>query len=460
MDVKMGEVVKAVGGEWLDAPAADSLLHKVSTDTRTIQKGDLFFALSGVRFDGHDFVKEALEKGAAYFVISNPKQITAEQRRSARFIQAVDTLKAYGDLAKLIRQKFKIPAVAITGSSGKTTVKELVAHALSQKFQVLKNRGTENNLVGVPKTIFQIEKEHEVVVLEMGTSAPGEIDRLASIIGPQIGIITQIGLAHLEGLKSQEGVREEKIKLISHVERGGVVIVNGQDPWLKDLACGVHKLIRVGFAKDSCDLVAEQIWCHETGSSFYVNGQLYETQLLGRHNVLNCLFAIGAGEALGVETATLQKAISSFKPVAGRMVLKQIEGIHFLDDTYNSNPSSFKAALETLKEFKIRERRGVVCGDMLELGGHSEALHREIGALAASMLFDFVIAAGPQCKFLVDEALKRGFEAKKIHHVKDSKEAGKLCREIAAAGDRILVKGSRGMQMEKVFDCFITSSTR
>lgn len=458
MDIEFEEVLKVVRGEAFGPPAAPAPIRRVSTDTRTLEAGDTFFALKGANYDGHHFIREAASKGAVHFVISD-LPATSALRSAAHFIRVADTLTAYGDLAKFYRHQFRIPAVAVTGSSGKTTVKELTAHVLSQKFRVLKNRGTENNLVGVPKTLFQLEKQHEVLVLEMGTNFPGEIERLSSIISPQIGVITQIGLAHLEGLKDQAGVREEKLKLVQTMERGGVVILNGQDLLLKDVSCGVHKLVKVGFSKNA-QKFAEQLWCQETGSSFTVDGRLYETPLVGQHNILNCLFAIAVAEALGVEAALIQKAVASFKPVGGRMLPKTIEGIHFLDDSYNSNPSSFRAALETLKEFKIRERKGVVCGDMLELGDKAEALHRELGALIASMLFDFVIAAGPLSKFLVDEALKQGFNPKKIHAVKDSAEAGRLCREVASAGDRVLVKGSRGMQMERVFECFITSSTR
>ncbi len=461
MDVRMEEAIRAVGGR-MPEPVNGELLvpiRRISTDSRTIEKDDLFFALKGARFDGHDFIQEAFGKGVRHFVISELQDVPPDMKRSARFVKVPDTLKAYGDLAKFYRQKFKIPSIAITGSSGKTTVKELVAHVLSQQFRVLRNRGTENNLIGVPKTIFQLGREHEALVLEMGTNTHGEIGRLSSIIDPQIGIITQIGPAHLEGLKTQAGVFKEKLELVANMRRGGIVILNGEDPWLKDVTCGVQRRIRVGLSKGSGELVADRIWCHETGNSFYVNGRVYETQLLGRHNILNCLFAIAAAETLGVEGSAIQKTVADFKPVAGRMTLKLIDGIHFLDDSYNSNPSSFKAALETLKEFKTRERRGVVCGDMLELGDRSEMFHREMGALVAEMLFDFLIAAGPMSKSLAQEARHRGLDAKKVHWVKDSREAGRCCREIALAGDKILVKGSRGMQMEKVFECFTTSST-
>ena len=459
MDISVREILTATQGQWIGTTAAASRVGGVSTDTRTIEKGDVFFALEGQRFDGHDYLREAAQKGARCFVVSKTPDLS-EFKEPSGLILVADTLTAYGDLAKFYRQKFKIPAIAITGSAGKTTVKELVAHVLQRRFKVLKNRGTENNLVGVPKTLLQLEKGHEVVVLEMGTNQPGEIDRLSSMIAPQLGILTQIGLAHLEGLKTQEGIKEEKLSVLNHIERGGVLILNGQDPLLRDVQSGVHRIRRVGLSKEGSDRTAEQVWCHEEGCSFYVEGALFETSLIGRHNVVNCLYAIEAALALGMPLDKIQEALRSFKAVSGRMNVKNIDGIFFLDDSYNSNPNSFRAALETLKDFKMRGRKGVVCGDMLELGARAEELHRDIGTGMADLLFDFVIATGPFSKYLVEGALKQGFDPKRITHVKDSVEAGKVCREIALPGDRILVKGSRGMQMEKVFECFITSSIR
>ncbi len=459
MDISVREILTATQGKWIGAAAAASRVVGVSTDTRTIEKGDVFFALEGQRFDGHDYLQEAAQKGARCFVVSKTPDLS-EFKEPSGLILVADTLTAYGDLAKFYRQKFKIPAIAITGSAGKTTVKELVAHVLQRRFKVLKNRGTENNLVGVPKTLLRLEKEHEVVVLEMGTNQSGEIDRLSSMIAPQFGILTQIGLAHLEGLKTQEGIKKEKLSLLNHVERGGFLILNGQDPLLRDVQSGVHRIRRVGLSKEGSDRTAEQIWCHEEGCSFYVEGELFETSLIGRHNVVNCLYAIEAALTLGMPLDRIQEALRSFKAVPGRMNVKNIDGIFFLDDSYNSNPHSFRAALETLKDFKMRGRKGVVCGDMLELGAQAEELHRDIGTGLAELLFDFVIATGPFSKHLVEGALKQGFDPKRITHVKDSVEAGKVCREIALPGDRILVKGSRGMQMEKVFECFITSSIR
>ena len=433
---------------------------RVSTDTRSIGKNDVFFALKGPYFDGHDFLEEAAAKGAAHLVVEDPKRVSAAVKKATSIIEVDDTLKAYGDLAGAYRKKFKIPVIAVTGSCGKTTVKELIAHVLTKRFKVLKNRGTENNRVGVPKTLFQLEISHEVLVTEMGTNEPGEIGLLASILAPQIEVLTQIGSAHLEKLGSLEGVKAEKLLMVRSLERGGLLILNGQDPMLADVQSGVHRILRAGFSKKNCGVVAEQIWCHEKGSTFYVDGGLFETTLVGRHNVLNCLMAILVARSLGMKDAEIREALGEFRAPPGRLHLREIDGIRFIDDTYNANPTSFLAALETLKDFKIREKKGVVCGDMLELGPQSEELHRRIGAVMAEHLLDFIVAAGPWSRALADEALKNGFDPKKVHLVNDSAEAGSALCRIVSPGDMVLVKGSRGMKMEKVFDCFITSSIR
>lgn len=459
-DFQVDEILRWTRGRHIGRSDAPQPISRVSTDTRLLEKNDVFFALVGKRFDGHDFITEAMEKGVRTFVVSKSQKIKADQLKSAVFIQVEDTLTAYGDLARHHRQKFKIPVVAITGSSGKTTVKELTAHLLSSKFKVLKNRGTENNLVGVPKTLLQLEAGTEVVVLEMGTSLPGEIGRLSSIGQPQVGVLTQIGYSHLEGLKDLKGVREEKLSLLKNLERGGMLVVNGEDAQLAGLQSGVHRLVRVGFDRTRAQMTAENIWSHDQGTTFALNGtDKMETALLGRHNVLNCLLAVQAALALGVELGAIQKGLPGFKPMPGRLSLRTIDEIHFLDDSYNSNPTSFRAALETLKSLKTRGKKGVVCGDMLELGNDAEVLHRQAGRSLAEHLFDFVVAAGPLSEHLVQEAVKAGYPAGKIFHAENSSDAGKICQKLASGGDLVLVKGSRGMQMERIFECFMSCST-
>jgi len=452
MNLRHDELLTATGGKALGA-YPDRPIGRIWTDTRTLEPGDVFFALRGEHFDGHNFLEEAARRSAQYLVVEESEKARIP-KADLNVILVKDTLVAYADLAKAYRQKFKIPVVAITGSCGKTTTKEILVHLLATKFNILKNRGTENNLIGVPRCLLQLEEAHQVLVIEMGTNRPGEIDRLASIVSPQMGLITQIAACHLEGLKTLDGVREEKMRLIHHLERGGILLLNGEDEILREETSGVHRAIRVGFEKAYCEVSASHVWCHESGSAFHLDSDGFETQLIGRHNVQNALMAVVAAEALGVDRPALKKALAAFKPVPGRLTPKTVEGIVFLDDSYNSNPSSLRAGLETLKSFKVRGRKGVVIGDMLELGEHSEAEHRRIGKCIAEMLFDFVIVAGSLSQSVADEAVKEGFGVDRIHCVKNALEAGKLCRQLAVAGDRVLVKGSRGMRMEKVFDAF------
>ncbi len=401
---------------------------------------------------------DAARKGAVHFVISDLGKVPADAD-SFNVIVVPDVLAAYGDLAKFFRGRFEIPAIAVTGSSGKTTVKELLAQALSTQFSVLKNRGTENNLIGVPKTILQLEASHEVLLLEMGTNQPGEIARLSSIAAPQIGILTQIGYSHLEKLKNIEGVLEEKLGLLTNLARGGTLLLNNEDPFLKNVKSGAHRVLRVGFQKEGNDFFADNIWCHESGSSFRLNEkEIFEIPLVGRHNILNAMLAIAAAVTMGADRDRVRQKLKEFKAISGRLDLKNIDGVQFIDDSYNSNPTSFRAALETLKSFKTRGKKGVVFGDMLELGVQAEDLHRQMGSLLAELTFDFIIAAGPLSRLAAEEALKNGFNSSRVHCAQNSVEAGRICRSMVAEGDWVLVKGSRGMKMEKVFECFTPSS--
>lgn len=459
MDINFEEICRSASARLLSAPLPTMPIQGISTDTRTIQANDVFVALKGAKFDAHDFLQEAFEKGASFFIISDEKKAGAELLRKANVALVEDTLKAYGDIAANYRKKFKIPVAGITGSSGKTTVKELLSAILETHFQNLKNKGTENNLIGVPKTLLRLNASYQSAVIEMGTSLPGEIERLSQIVSPQIGILTQIGYSHLEGLKDLDGVFKEKTSLLKHLQNGGFLIVNGEDKRLKNLKPGAHPVLRVGF-ETGLEYMIDQVCLHEKGCAFRLGGMAYDTPLLGRHNVLNCGLAIVAALKLGVPAEKIQSTIAAFRPVPGRLQLKELGDILFIDDTYNANPTSFRAALETLKEFKARDKKALVCGDMLELGSHSERLHREMGLYAASLNLDCLIACGEASRFLVDEAVKSGFNASKIFHAASSVEAAAVCREKLNGRQVVLVKGSRGMKMEKIFECFMNLSIR
>ncbi len=460
MDIELLKLAQIVKGELLSQGYPDIKCSRFSTDTRLIEKNDVFFAFKGEKFDGHDFLKEAFDKGARTFIVSDETKLKQVLSKEANVIKVADTVAAYGDCAAHARLQCNIPFIAVTGSVGKTTAKELVAHFLQASLNVLKNRGTENNLIGVPKTLLQLTSAHEAAVLELGTNAPGEIGRLASLVKPQIGILTQIGYSHLEGLKNLEGVKKEKTSLIQHIERGGLLLLNGEDPEQADIQSGVHKIIRVGFSKPQADVIADQIWCHENGTTFRLNGQeLFETQLIGRHNLIHILFAIEVSKRLGIDLALMQKCLPGFKPVPGRLQIKKVDEMIFIDDSYNSNPTSFEAALETLKNMKVRGRKAVVCGDMLELGERSVELHQKMGKILAQMKLAYIVAAGDLCQVLVDEAIKDGYDAQRIFHVPNSLEAGQIVMKQAMPGDVILIKGSRRMAMEKILTCFSNYST-
>lgn len=453
MDLDFLEIIQATGGILCGPPSSKSV-RKICTDSRSIQKGDVFFAISGPRYDGHDFIGQAFGQGIDHFVISNEKKLPHSLKDKASVIQVRDVLTAYGDLAKYYRKKMSVQVIAITGSCGKTTVKELVWRTLSLKHTVLKNQGTENNLVGVPKTIFELDKTHEILVLELGTNQPGEIDRLSSIAMPDMAIITQIGDSHLEGLKDKASVKIEKLSLIKHLKKSGPVFLNGEDAFLDDVTSQDHQVIRVAHSAEISNIRAENVLLLQDGTTFDVDGQPFQTKLVGRHNVVNALFALAVARNLGIPDSEITKALSMFEPVPGRMKLRQAGKVNFIDDSYNSNPTSFQASLEALKEFKSTEKKAVVCGDMLELGELSKEFHQVLGRYAATLGLKFIIAVGPWSKFLVQAAIEQGFDSKQVFHLEDSYKAGVLCRKLAEPGQLILVKGSRGMKMEKVFEAF------
>ncbi len=420
---------------------------RYSTDSRTIEAGDWFVALKGERFDGHRFVSDVVARGAKGLVVSDRASVPSTLPTNVEVQIVDDTLKAYGDFAAAHRKQFSIPVIAITGSSGKTTIKELLGALLATRFQVLKNEGTENNLIGVPKTLLRLNSHHQVVVAEMGTNQPGEIARLSQIVSPDMAILTQIGLSHLERLKSREGVKAEKLALLPHLKKGGVLFLNAEDAILVTVQSPDHECVRV--------YAPQNIRYDTSGMKFNLDGREFETKLLGRHNALNCAMAIAVAKRMGVDDKQIAQGLAAFEPAYGRMNVKNLGDIVVIDDSYNANPQSFAAAMEVLAGMPKRGRKIVICGDMLELGDGSESLHRAAAHTVIAAQPDLVIAAGKNMAFLAQEAVQNSFDPARMVLVKDNQEAGRVAREQIHSGDLVLVKGSRGMAMEKVLD-FLT----
>jgi len=429
----------------------------VSTDSRHIAKGNLFVALVGEHFDGHDFLERAVAAGAAGVVIQRDRQGKADSLPADVTVLCVeDTLKALGDIAHDWRMKFKVPVVAITGSSGKTTTKEMAATVLEQTKTVLKNEGNLNNLIGLPLTLFRLHARHEAVVLEMGTNQRGEIRRLTEIAEPGIGIITNVGAAHLEGLRSLEMIREEKGDLFDTMAGRGIAVINIDDPnlspWEKRWA---GQKVTFGI-RGPADVYAEHITHEgEKGTIFtLVTGKASREitmTTVGNHNVYNALAAAAAARSCGVPFDKICRGLMAFKPVPGRMEVHRLKnGAFLINDAYNANPASVGEALKTLRELRGESRSVVVLGDMLELGDQSERLHEDIGRMISETGVNKVFLRGQFARAVARGAMKKGLREEQIHFDLSPEEITESLKRGLKEGDWVLVKGSRRMKMEEV----------
>ncbi|MEE4254189.1 MAG: UDP-N-acetylmuramoyl-tripeptide--D-alanyl-D-alanine ligase [Desulfuromusa sp.] len=432
-------------------------LSGISTDSRNLIPGSLFVPLRGERFDGHDYLSQAVKNGAAACL---SEEVVAGL--SVPVVRVADTLRALGDIAAAYRLQLNGPLVAITGSVGKTTTKEMLATILSRVAPGLKTAGNFNNLIGLPLTLFRLEKEHQWAVLEMGTSALGEIERLTEIAQPTIGIITNIGAAHLETLQGLDGVSRAKGELYAGLQ-GGTAILNLDDPRVARLpvANGVKKLTYGVSTK--AEVRAENIEENALGIQFDLlfSGQRTRAQLSlpGRHNVANALAAAAAAIELNVPLAEIAAGLAQFIAIPGRMNLSPLPcGGLLLDDSYNSNPLSASAALDVLTILPGQGRRVAVLGDMLELGEKSAKMHEDLGAKAAGVA-ELLLGIG---KFSAD--IRRGAETAGMtpgHMVElaDAAAAIEYLQKQQRPGDKILIKGSRGVHLEQLAEALKATAT-
>ena len=457
MSFSIEEVLKATDGKLLQGQAG-SVFRDISTDSRTVSEGDLFIALKGQRFDGHHFIVEVLEKKAGGVVIEEEKvgDMRWNGYRSRAVIAVKDTLWALGDLARERRRTFGIPVVALTGSNGKTTSKEMISACLESTFPVLKTKENLNNLIGLPLTLLRLTEKERIVVLEMGMNVPGEIRRLTEIAEPDVGLITNIEKVHLEGLGSIERVKEEKGELFRKMKKDGVILVNQDDPRVVDLASEFPgQKITFGVER-AADIKAKEVRLRETEkTSFVLVMEGEETEitlpLLGKQFVPNALSAIGVASLFGMEIAKAKKALEVFHPPPMRMEITRLAmGATLINDAYNANPRSMEAALETLAERKGRGRAIAVLGDMMELGNFTEPAHQHLGRVARDLSIDLLLVLGEQAPIVVESALRHGFSPQNVKVVESHSEAITLLEEMIQEGDWILVKGSRRMAMERI----------
>lgn len=419
-----------------------------SVDSRTVSAGDVFFALRGPHHDGHAFVGEAFAKGATAAVIEQPVEV------SGILLPVASTYRALKDLAAWARRQWPGTVVAVTGSAGKTTTKEAIAHLLAGRFAVGKSAGNYNNHVGVPLSLLRLPDGCQVAVLELAMNHAGEIAELAAIARPQIGVVTMVGHAHVEFFDSIEEVARAKRELIESLPPDGTAVLNADDPRVADFR-KVHPgpAVTFGFS-ESADVRAAAFERTPEGSRFQLVGDgWFHTRLEGRHGVRNLLAALAVARLFGLRPEELAEAVASLEPPAmrGRRLLWR--GITILDDSYNANPEAVCAMLETLRETPGR-RRIAVLGEMLELGRHSEALHRWVGRQAAEAA-DIVIGVRGDARFLVEAAVEAGLAREAAFFFEEPEQAGERLRRLAREGDVVLVKASRGTRIERALEALM-----
>ncbi|MBN1895371.1 UDP-N-acetylmuramoyl-tripeptide--D-alanyl-D-alanine ligase [bacterium] len=417
----------------------------VGVDTRSIRPGMLFFALAGVREDGHRYVAEAVGKGAA--AVADPARLPSGLPED-RILPDPDPLKALQRLASLYRDRFSVPILAVSGTNGKTTTKEMIAAVLGEKFRTAKTAGNLNNHIGVPLSICAWETGMEAAVLELGINHAGEMKSLCEIARPTHGLITNVGKGHLEFFGSLEGVARAKAELLESLSPPGVAILNGDDPLLKPYRHTAPLTRTFGFSPD-CDFSGRLR--EESGFPVLeMEGRQIRLRTLGRHQAANALAAAAAGRIFDVEWSRIIRALEAFSPADGRGELLRFGDVLVLKDTYNANPSSMEAALAAILSLPETARRAAVLGDMLELGEACRPEHEKLGERIARSGLEAFFSTGPGMRHAAEKALRAGMKA--VHH-HDSIEA--LCASVSAwlrPGDGLLVKGSRGMRMERVVE--------
>lgn len=440
-NLTVDDIIAATGGKVV---LSDSdAFTGVSIDSRTIKEGELFIALKGERFDGHDFLHDALKIGSGAVVNVAP----VEPVKGKTIISVKDTLNALQDIAHSMRLGRDIPVIGITGSNGKTTTKELIASILSTKYKVLKNTGNLNNHIGLPLSLTKISETDEIVVLEMGASIPGDIRDLCGIAMPDYGVLTNIGPSHLEGFGDMETLRKTKLELLDYVD---VAVVNADDPFLME---GIYassfqgRLVRYGIKNDA-ETRATDIRLFEKGSSFLLRiGDNQPIQvhpnISGKCNIYNILAAASICSLFHIDQLSMKRVIDSFAGVPMRLEIKELNGMCIINDVYNANPASMEEAVHELVRLK-KKRAIAVLGDMLELGAYAEDAHKNLGRKMSELSIDIFIAVGPLMSLAADEFTGQSF------HVANAIEARKIFFDIIREGDTVLIKGSRGMRMDRV----------
>ena len=429
-----------------------ALAQRICTDSRHAQAADLFFAVTGEKFDGHQFVGEAARRGAAAVVVARDRR--PGDLGACGVITVDDPRRALGRLAAAYRREFTLPVIAVGGSNGKTTTKELIASVLRQGFSTLWSEASFNNDIGVPLTLLRLERSHRAAVVEVGTNHPGELAPLVRLVAPDYGVITNIGREHLEFFGDSAGVAREEGWLAELLPARGKFLANGDNPWTSALVQRTSAaVVRVGLNPGN-DWRATGLRFDKEAVRFRVEGprpefaREYRLNLLGRHQVVNALFAVALGAELGLSVEAIARGLLECKPAKMRLQLWDLNGVRVLDDAYNANADSMAAALATLQEMPCRGRKVAVLGDMAELGAQSDAAHEEAGRRAAETGVGQLFAVGKHAALVARGA--RGGGLNRVFEFPDVESAAQAVRRFLRTGDLVLLKASRATRLERV----------
>ena len=449
------QILEATGGR-LVRGRPEAAITGLTIDSRRLVPGEAFLAIQGKRWDGHLFIEDAAHRGASCLIVSHIPTAT-NGSASLPMVLVGDTAEALGDLARFHRRRLRLPLVAITGSCGKTTTKELIAHLLGSPDTILKTIGTQNNHIGVPLTLLRIAPQHRMAVVELGSNHPGEIVYLASIAEPDVVVITNVGPVHLEFFGSLLGVLREKISLLDLLSPNGCAVLPGDqlDVCLEapQHLLSTMRLVTFG-TTDRCDIQALDVQRSTQGMIMRLRDHVtqWAVPLVGYHNVENTLAALACAWAMGVPLSVAKERLASFEPVPLRSQIVQCNGLTILNDCYNANPLSFARALETLRDMAVRRKLAIV-GDMLELGEYAPSAHQAIGRLAAQLGIDAVLAVGEYAEH-VAQGVREG-HSENVTTYRTVQELIEQLPSMLRRGDGLLVKGSRRLNLEQVTDFLI-----
>lgn len=450
--LKCDEILKATGGTLISGDIKTKF-YSISTDSRNIGEKALFIPIIGERFDGHAFIDQSFQAGA----LGALTQMATAPVENKVIIKVESTAKALQDIARYYRKLFKIPFVAVTGSVGKTSTKDMIAGVLGQKFNVLKTAGNFNNEIGLPLTIFNLDSFHQASVIEMGMSGFGEISRLTSIAQPDIAVITNIGMSHIEKLGSRQNILKAKMEILEGLSRNGLVVLNGDDKLLyglKDLL--EFRTVFYGM-EEGLDYQAYNIkTMGETGTQFEiaVGNKEYKVSVPvpGVHNIYNALAAIAVGLEVELTMEKIISGIAEFSPGAMRLNIVKGKKIKVINDAYNASPHSMEAAINVLNELGAKTRSIAVLGDMLEMGEWAPKAHMDVGRYAAAKDINHIVTVGKEGKNIAEGAIEAGMQKSHVFSFDTTEEALSYLSGMLKENDVVLVKGSRGMKMERIVE--------